>query len=780
MKRLVDTEEAARVLGASKRTIERWFMTGKIEGQFCAGGKGGGKGGQVLKVWIDPENTQRAKEGDSPDSTPSTNSGRKSGTVPNRYKIHRGEPGCRVVTPLINGEPIINIEQNNKIPAGGLLGKSQTLEEVAILPRVSPMLRGAIPAEPETAILPSSSPPSPCEVISPSQGTFFPVPTESQKSKEIGYLRMALLKAWREEISKNGKPKGQVTKEFLECYNFGRLLPYIYDTFEKISRATLYNWDRAEKSGGVQALIPQYHAPAPGPITESEKYILLNTLLHQNRLKVGTAIKFTKTFLAYKKYPSPSSESKLRRFADDFKKTRYDVWVEAREGAKALNDKCLPYAERDWRLLTVGEGLVADGHRLNFQVIDPFTGKPCRATIVLFWDWKSSYPVGWEIMLEESIQCIASALRNAIVCLGKVPKWLLIDNGKAFKAKCFTSEIELEDGILYGMFATLGIHTHFSQAYNPQEKPLERFWGTFNNWFERLLPSYTGASIEDKPAYMRRNEKDAQARHNKWVPRIEQVQEMLHNWREFYADQRSRGRDEMKPREIFEAEKGPGVDQGDLYHLMMVKETKAVHRNGITFNGWHYYNEALYGLKDNVLIKYSLSDFSKIYCFYKNELLCVAEPIEPVHPMASESECPKNQEAVKRGAALKSKVRWGTKNLLSLIESGQGTDLGDSFRRSPEVAEVVKAIEDKRKPSKISSLYVDPAVEETIPSGISGEELRFEYSFERYEYLLKKEALADSESKFINDYKAGIIAPGEYEHIYGERRLDRERKVCND
>ena len=38
--------------------------------------------------------------------------------------------------------------------------------------------------------------------------------------------------------------------------------------------------------------------------------------------------------------------------------------------------------------------MVADGHTLNFQVINPFTGKPCRATLLGFLDWKSGGLVG--------------------------------------------------------------------------------------------------------------------------------------------------------------------------------------------------------------------------------------------------------------------------------------------------------------------------------------------------------------------------------------------------
>jgi putative transposase len=789
MKRLVDTEEAGRILGVTPRAIRKWFGAGKIEGEFQKGPKGG-YGGKKLFVWIgDPDGVPRrvgeaaTPQGKTPQGkTPQGKDDKK------RYRVHRGEPGCVIETLLENGMPTINDE--SKKPVGDGRGDPGAVIQLDV---------SSNRESPQIAILPSSLLPQPygvgesttpqakpCEDSLPSQGTLFPVvqqavlPITNINQERKGYLKFTIIDAYRKEIAKNGKPKGEAIKIFLEKYRAGILLPEVSKEIKKISISTLRHWDYLERAGGVKALIPQYHAPAARLITEIEKHVLLNCLLHQNRLKIGTAIKFTKTFLAYKKIDSPSSESRLRRFADDFRKTHYPTWVSAREGAKALNDKCLPYIERDWRLLTVGEGLVADGHRLNFQVINPFTGKPCRATIVLFWDWKSAYPLGWEIMIEESMQCIASALRNAILTLGKIPKWLLIDNGKAFKAKCFTSEIELEDGILYGMFATLGIHTHFSQAYNAQEKPLERFWGTFNNWFERLLPSYTGASINDKPAYMRRNEKEAQARHNKWIPKIEQIQELLHNWIDFYADQPSRGRDGMRPREIFEAEKGPGVDPAELCHLMMAKEKMRVHRNGVTFNGWHYFDEALSNIKDYVVGKYSLSDYSKIYCFYKNNFLCVAKPIEPVHPMTCETEFPKNQETVKRTTALKGRIKRKAKDLLTLIETGKDADLEHSFQKSPDVAEIVKAIEEKRRPSEIESLLIkDPPEDNSIPDAPEDESLLFRFAFERYEYLLKKETLDSVEKQFIKKYKAGIIAPGEYEHIYGERRLDRERKVCN-
>lgn len=129
-----------------------------------------------------------------------------------------------------------------------------------------------------------------------------------------------------------------------------------------------------------------------------------------------------------------------RRFVSKYKQEHYDMWVFAREGAKALRDKVIPYIERDILKLNVGDVLIGDGHRLAFEVINPFTGKPCRPTITAYQDWKSGAMIGFEVMLEENTQCIASALRNSIITLGKYPKFVYQDNGKAYKADYFTDD----------------------------------------------------------------------------------------------------------------------------------------------------------------------------------------------------------------------------------------------------------------------------------------------------------------------------------------------------
>lgn len=227
----------------------------------------------------------------------------------------------------------------------------------------------------------------------------------------------------------------------------------------------------------------------------------------------------------------------------------------ARDGEKALSDKVEPYIKRDASLLDVGDILVADGHKLAFQVINPFTGKPCRATLVGFLDWKSTALVGYEIMLEENTQCIASALRNAIINLDMIPKIVYQDNGRAFRAKYFTDEKGFGELGFYGLYAKLGIETVFARPYNARSKVIERFFKEFQEGFEKLMPSYVGSSIINKPAYLKRNENFHKNLHQDYVPTIEETIKMIDMWLKFKNSQTCTNASNMTIAEVLENRK---------------------------------------------------------------------------------------------------------------------------------------------------------------------------------------------------------------------------------
>lgn len=291
------------------------------------------------------------------------------------------------------------------------------------------------------------------------------------------------------------------------------------------------------------------------------------------------------------------------------KKNNYDKWVLFREGEKAYHDKVEAYIERDISVLSVGDVLIADGHVLNFQVINPFTGKPKRATLVGFLDWKSTALVGYEIMMTENTQCIASALRNAIINLGMIPKVVYQDNGRAFKAKYFQSCDFDEEGF-NGVYANLGIRSVFAKPYNARAKIIERFFLEFQEEFEKMMPSYIGTSIEDKPAWMKRSEKLHREMHRKmnknYIPTVQEVIKYIDCWIDYHNSKPCPNERSKTIREVLNGIQKQDIDKNILNDLMMKTEARTINKHGITFLGMHYRSDVILGLRDKVYIRYSL------------------------------------------------------------------------------------------------------------------------------------------------------------------------------
>ncbi len=467
-----------------------------------------------------------------------------------------------------------------------------------------------------------------------------------QRKKAIA--RLELLKKWdiyRGIKKAEGKNMTNTDDQFITLYNTGEYLPAIFSLIGTVSIKTLYRWQ--QNIAGTQdysLLIPQGSITNNHILEGKEEQMFLGLLLHPNKIKIGDAIRLMEYKLK-REGIAPKSRSAYRKYADVFKAKHFDRWVLMREGQKALRDKVAPYIQRDPSLLDVGDILIADGHRLNFQVINPFTGKPCRAVLVGYLDWKSYDLCGYEIMVEENTQCIASALRNSILRLGFIPKLTYQDNGKAFRAKFFTSIDSLEDAGIDGLFSRLGIIPIFAQPYNARAKIIERWFKEFSSTFERLVPSYTGASIEDKPAYMMRNEKFHRAIHNEYIPKIGEAVQMIEAWLEFHRSQPCPHVKGKTIKEVWEEGvmpacrtdrgQGSGINIAELDDLMMARKIATIGRNGVRFLNADYYDDNLYGLRDQVIVKYSLFDLSSIRVYTtKGDFLCTAQRVMRVHPAA--------------------------------------------------------------------------------------------------------------------------------------------------
>lgn len=439
------------------------------------------------------------------------------------------------------------------------------------------------------------------------------------------------------------KEKMQARADFMIAYNSGISYPALFAALGEVSWQTIEGWKRTVKvyHNDFYALADRRGNRRGCGLTEEQTQILLRCALNPNAKRLAESIRQASAVMRVQGIPCAHSEATCRRWLLSWRDHNYHIWVFSREGAKALNDKVLPYIERDYSEIEVGDIIVADGHGLNFEIINPWTGKPQNhMALILFYDMKSNYPLGWEIMPTENTQAIASALRRAILRLGKLPKVAYLDNGRAFKARFFKGS-NLEDINFTGLYERLGIQTVHAWPYHGQSKTVERFFGSLAE-LERMMPTYTGTSIEHKPPRMNRGERLHRKVHEKAfggrVLTIEEAHILLAAWFDEYAQRPQRGHMEGAcPAEVFTAGCGPGVDRGELAYLMMSIEVKHIKRNGITFQGQNYQHPALFGRKGGVVVRYDLQDLSCLYVFDKDgELICIAEPVVKTHPAAAQ------------------------------------------------------------------------------------------------------------------------------------------------
>lgn len=586
----------------------------------------------------------------------------------------------------------------------------------------------------------------------------------SEVQKQRALAKYDIVMCWlefRRSYKKNKIENANSDKKFVELYNTGILHENIFKTLGKISFGSLYRWRSLIKfNDDWTALVGQYKYSTSKEyntsLNEEQVKIFLKILLSPNSFSIGKSISLTKHILAERGYEILPKDVTFRRYAEWFRDANYDKWILAREGQKALKDKVEPYIVRNASLLKTGQVLIADGHTLNFQVINPFTGKPCRATLLGFLDWKSGGLVGYDIMLEECTQNIASALRNAILNLDHVPDFVYQDNGRAFKSKFFNGDKKFEELGFTGIYQKLGIKPVYAVPYNARAKVIERFFLDFQEGFEKLMPSYIGTSIENKPAYMKRNEKLHRALHEKnhFIPTIEQAMALINEWLKYKHAQPCTNAEGKTIQEVINDVEKQNINEKDLDDLMLAQEVKHIGRNGIRFLKADYFDEALYGIKGQSIIKYSLFDLSSIKVYsIKGEFICRANRVTETHPLAYHMGDIKDIEDYKHKVERQQKLRRKT---IKAVKEHFNLDEIDIFEK-----ELVNKLLVKDKPSLPKHLPTETKLIPKVKTSIVARPI-FKSNFERYDWHMKYGCISQDDRTWLANY----IKSEEYKEIY--------------
>ena len=544
-------------------------------------------------------------------------------------------------------------------------------------------------------------------------------------------------------------------------YNSGMYLPKVFKFIGTISIGTLHRWVKAYEDYGTEALVPKRRYSKENEyntkLTKEMQDIFLKYLLHPNKFSVGKAVVLTKHILEKRGIENIPCTLTFRRFAEHYQKMNYSKWVLMREGEKAFHDKVEQYIVRDISKIDAGDVLIADGHDLNFLVINPFTGKPARAVLVGFLDWKSEALVGYEIMMSENTQCIASALRNAIINLGMIPKVVYQDNGRAFKAKYF-QHTDFDEAGFNGVYANLGIKSVFAQSHNARAKVIERFFKEFQEEFEKMMVTYIGTSIENKPAWMKQGEKLHKNLHSKltgnYVPTIEETIIYLNCWLDFYNSKPCPNDRTKTIKQCLDSVQRQDIDINKLDYLMMKSEVRTIIRSGITFLGLLFRNDMLMDYRDRVFIRYSLFDLTKIFVYsLKGEFLCTAYQAAKVHPMAAHLGTVTDMDQF-RQQIKKQKERYNRVKK-------------EFLKYHPDADEEVLGLPNKSQVPKIEEFKPMPKPKREKKLSLREKQMQralFESDYEKYEWLKENGCTNFEDRIWMTEY----MKSAEFKNLYGD------------
>ena len=476
----------------------------------------------------------------------------------------------------------------------------------------------------------------------------------------VGEYRSYLRK---DEVSHGSKMR--VQGEFVAAYNLGTsgLYPDLYEAVGQVTLDQLRRWDNELLINGNDPYAIAdgrgFHRAGATIVTEDQMKILLPIMLSPNRLNISEGIRAARGIWRERGIPAAPCNNTYRNAVEKWKRENYPRWIYCREGWKALNEECLLHLDRDYSKINVGDILVGDGHRFNFRMIEPITGRSRRMTLFLWIDMKSNYPCGWDIALNEDTQVITTSYYRANLALGKKARVAYTDNGKALRKKVFKSVSDFRQSKFVSIFEKVGAKTIFAWPYHAESKPIEGFFRILGE-FERLCPTYCGSSIERKPPRLKRNEKLHRRLYEVLTggrePTIEDVHIALAAWFDDYSRRPQGGHLKGRtPYEVFMEGRGVGLSQEECWELKMnllPSMTRRVTRDGVRlpWSEEKYYHDGMFGKAGQIVeVRYDQFGRESILVFDEHgRFLYEARQKPKTHPAATHLGTVEEQEELKR------------------------------------------------------------------------------------------------------------------------------------
>lgn len=437
--------------------------------------------------------------------------------------------------------------------------------------------------------------------------------TISQRKKgELRAQAVSQYSKYRREQRRNGHTKEtEIMQSFVEHWN-AQHPDFTFTT------KTLYEWRSKSKAGDPDKLVDKRGGYNRGKSSIPEEMLdyFKHLYLQESKPSIANCFRLTKYEADRRGIIIPG----LRAFELAAGNIPEPIVAMYREGGKYFSDYYMPHTERDYEDLAPNDRWVSDHHLWDIFVrIEDGKG-----------GWRAVRPWGTYWMDMRTRKIVSSIVRHddpnadVVICsfgIGVetfgIPRSVLLDNGRDYKAKdVFNTQCE---EVIDSLAVNLQLTTVYAIPYNAKAKPIERTFDTFEQQFGKLHPTYAGSNAKSRPESLRTLDIMAYptldefiAMHDQYV--YEVYNEQPHSGSYMYG----KSPNQMYNTLPFSVRR---TSKEVLYFsLMRVKGKRVVQRNGITFNGTHYYNDNVINyIGKAVYARYSPKAPEVLYIFDENQ-----------------------------------------------------------------------------------------------------------------------------------------------------------------
>lgn len=394
----------------------------------------------------------------------------------------------------------------------------------------------------------------------------------------------------------------------------------------KISRDILYRKWNAYRNNDMEGLIDKRGAwnkgksKIPPQVWDYFLWCWLDENQPTASLCYRNTIDWTEEFFPELVCEIPTERSFRRQIDRD---VAYALQVYMREGEKAFNDRCAPYAMRMYESLEANDCWIADNHTFDVISVDGETKH--RLYLTAFTDAKSGVMTGWNITDAPSAQSTILALRHGIMRFG-IPKCIYVDNGREFLNISFGGRGHRSRKSMEGqpeppaILKRLGIEMRNAIVRNARAKPIERTFRTVKEQFSKLFSGFCGGTILERPESLKYRIKNGE------IPRDYELRDVFDAWIDGEYNCQNYGGSEscykgMSRIDVWNKtiKESRQANPADL-NLMLMCTTRAqkIKRDGvyITIAGeklWYMNTEeTVMNLQHEVFVRYDPADLSSV------------------------------------------------------------------------------------------------------------------------------------------------------------------------